>query len=114
MEGKQQFIFIDNGYDKIKCAQFSSNLYHDFDYFLIPTFILPHMKNISGLYFNRERMEKRISSYLEKELIQNPFLNAPIPMFKGKFIDMECFDYLWKRIIDQFMTPIEHLHKVVN
>ncbi len=72
------------------------------------------MKNISGLYFNKDRLDKRINTYLDKELVSNPFFNAPIPMYKGKLIDMDCFDYLWKKIIDQFITPVENYHKVVN
>lgn len=36
------YVFIDNGYDTMKCAYIQPNLFHDFDYFLIPSFIIPH------------------------------------------------------------------------
>ena len=52
MEGKKSYIFIDNGYDTIKCAQFSTNIYHEFDYFEIPTILLVEMIDTKFYQFN--------------------------------------------------------------
>lgn len=53
MEGKNQFIFIDNGYNEVKCALLSTNVFHEFDYFTFPTFIVPHLKDITNINFNK-------------------------------------------------------------
>jgi hypothetical protein len=36
----KNYVFIDNGYDTIKCANYSTNIYHEFDYFEIPTIMI--------------------------------------------------------------------------
>ena len=54
MDSYKNFIFIDNGYDSIKCAQYSTNIYHDFDYFTIPSILVADMTEKKAYNFKKE------------------------------------------------------------
>ena len=97
MEGNQKFIFIDNGYNEMKCAMLSTNVFHDFDYFRFPTFLVPHLKDLQPINFNKARFEKKSKTFIEKQLVKNPFglTKGPVPIHKGKILDLESFEYAW-------------------
>lgn len=61
MERSKNFIFIDNGYDSIKCAQYSTNIFHEFDYFNIPNILINNM--IYDKFFNFKKSD--INDYLK-------------------------------------------------
>lgn len=55
-------------------------------------------------------MQKQLDNYLEKEQMNNPFssaLNSPMPLYKGKIVDIDAFTYTWKKVIEQFIAPAE-------
>lgn len=104
MEGKKQYIFIDNGYDTMKCAQLSTNLYHDFDYFSLPTWMIPHLKDNDSFQFNKPKLEKKIEKFIDKEY-KSHFSDRgekPIPIHQGKLSDLDTFTYVWKKVVDAF------------
>ena len=64
----KNYIFIDNGYDSMKCAHFSTNIYHEFDYFEIPSIMLDDIcetktvDNVS-VYCPTEGLRGRANAY---------------------------------------------------
>eukprot|EP00347_Sterkiella_histriomuscorum_P017189 403350330 len=69
---------------------------------------------MTSLSFNKARLDKRINSYVEKQLALNPFglTQQPMPIHKGKITDMESFEFAWKKIIDEFLKPIETMQNI--
>jgi len=107
---KNSFVFIDNGFDTLKCASLSTNVLHDFDYFMVPTYVVPHLQDIQNLNFNKQKMEKRINLFVETQLIQLPFdLGQPPPIHQGKIGDLDAFAFAWQQIVGEFLKPAETL-----
>ncbi|CDW71840.1 actin-like protein 9-like [Stylonychia lemnae] len=75
---------------------------------------IPHIKEISNISFAKTRLDKRIQQFIDKSISNNPFGQAqiPVPMYKGRIIDMDSFEYAWSKVIDEFLKPIETLQKI--
>jgi hypothetical protein len=44
----------------MKCAHFSTNIYHEFDYFEIPSIMLSDITETKQAQFNKEKINRRL------------------------------------------------------
>jgi len=111
----EKFIFFDNGYDSLKAAVFTSNLYSEYDYLHIPTFAIPFLAEQMDQGFpkiknKKDRLNPLRRDKLEKLIEENVFQkvgytwdNLTEPVLEKAYIkDLPSYKTVWQGIARSF------------